>query len=528
MSEAVESTLGDQTLAAMNACVDHARDLLDVARTAQSGGKPHIAYHLATLALEELGRRELIAVESISAQRTVPPAWPAKHTQDHVQKLFWAFFGANFLQRQLTKESLDEMQTLARVIHSNRLAGLYVESNSDGLGIPREMVSSDQGERLIELASARLGMAEAQVPRPTIDGEDREIQQWFLDAAEDPERRRYLFSGPSMAKLAELKDARAWTIWLRAQFADAEAKAHAAIQQELQRSRGLPAQKTRDKWKMRVRIFCESHSIRPKVLNAWNEKSDWLKLIAVSGKKNQLIFELILGDNVPAEALWYFGWGVARLFVTALNIGTMGFWWWRMPEQISRYYESLEDLDAKMQVTVERRPSLKIDWGANRVLTEEDLGRVAMCLAALPGPGQREKHTAYNFYIGGVTFLSLNDVHWQCELQAYGNFHESLKAMMRDTGEWDGNTAFDAVFTKFLGELFPAMPQEERDTFAALTKAFEAKKFDGVVITLKEVSFVKLFCDAYFLRTVGPTAMKASRRDHHGHQDEAVPATAST
>lgn len=422
MNEAVSATLGDKTLAAMQACVDHARDLLDVARAAQSGSKPHIAYHLATLALEELGRRELIAVESISAQRPIPPAWPAKHTQDHVQKLFWAFFGANFLQRELTQESLEEMQTLARVIHSNRLAGLYVESGSDGLSIPREMISSEEGERLIELAGARLGMAEAKVPRPTIDNEDREIQQWFLDAAEDPERRRYLFSSPSMEKLAEFKDARAWARWLKEQFADVEAKAHAAIQQELQRSRGLPAKKTRDKWKMRVRILSDSHSIRPKTLTAWNEKSDWLKLVAVSGKKNQLIFELVLGDNVPAEAVWFFGWGVARLFVTALNIGTMGFWWWRMPEQISRYYDSLEDLDedldAKIQVTVERRPSLKIDWGANRVLTEEDLGRVAMCLAALPGPGEREKHTAYNFYIGGITFLSLNDVHWQCELQA--------------------------------------------------------------------------------------------------------------
>jgi AbiV family abortive infection protein len=91
----------------MRACVDHARDLLDVAKVAQATGKPHIAYHLATLALEELGRRELIAVESISTQRPVPPAWPAKHTQDHVQKLFWAFFGANFLGRQLTKEALE-------------------------------------------------------------------------------------------------------------------------------------------------------------------------------------------------------------------------------------------------------------------------------------------------------------------------------------------------------------------------------------------------------------------------------------
>jgi hypothetical protein len=68
--------------------------------------------------------------------------------------------------------------------------------------------------------------------------------------------------------------------------------------------------------------------------------------------------------------LWYFGWGIARHFVVALNIGTMGFWWWRMPEQISRYYESLEDLDRAAKVGLESSPSLRVDWGANRVLTQ--------------------------------------------------------------------------------------------------------------------------------------------------------------
>jgi AbiV family abortive infection protein len=44
---------------AMRACVDHARDLLDAAKILHAADKPHIAYHLATLALEEMGRREL-------------------------------------------------------------------------------------------------------------------------------------------------------------------------------------------------------------------------------------------------------------------------------------------------------------------------------------------------------------------------------------------------------------------------------------------------------------------------------------
>jgi AbiV family abortive infection protein len=63
----------EKTISAMRACLDHARDLLDVAKSAHTDGKSNIAYHLATLALEELGRRELIAVQSISSQNTVPP-----------------------------------------------------------------------------------------------------------------------------------------------------------------------------------------------------------------------------------------------------------------------------------------------------------------------------------------------------------------------------------------------------------------------------------------------------------------------
>src|SRR5580692_912036 len=117
---------------------------------------------------------------------------------------------------------------------------------------------------------------------------------------------------------------------------------------------------------LRVRILCASHCIRPKALSAWNAQMEWIKL--VSSKKDELIIEFILRDNVPVEALWFFGWGLARHFVVALNIGTMGFWWRRMPEQISRYYESIEDLETHRPIAVERRPSLKIDWGVSAKL----------------------------------------------------------------------------------------------------------------------------------------------------------------
>jgi hypothetical protein len=239
-----------------------------------------------------------------------------------------------------------------------------------------------------------------------------------------------------MAKLAELKDARARLEWLKELFDKAELEGRAAAEEELKRSReGLPKQGSKNKWKLRIRIFSQSHSIRPRALTQWNKTSEWIKLAAVSDKKDQLIVEFIFRDNVSVDGLWWFGWGLSRHFVTALNIGTMGFWWWHMPRQISKYYESLEDTEKKMRVDVERSPRLKVDWGTNRVLTESDLNLVAQCFAALPKSGETEKHKPYNYYIGGLTFLSLNDIHWQCESTIFGNFFESARAMMAESGD---------------------------------------------------------------------------------------------
>ncbi len=293
-----------------------------------------------------------------------------------------------------------------------------------------------------------------------------------------------------------MKDARAWATWLKEQFDTADAESRVSVEAELSRSRNLPTAGNKDKWKLRIRVISASHSVRGKNLTKWNKSIDWIKLSVA--KKNEIIFDLILKDNVPVEALWYFGWGLARHFVVALNIGTMGFWWWRMPEQISRYYESLRDLEKNMDVGVERSPALRIDWGQNRVLSAEDLDRVAACFTALPGPHERDQHTAYNYYIGGLTFLSLNDIHWQCESTVFGNFFECLRALMAEYGDWKEGTNFRESMLRFLDDMFPNM--DERDQFADLCGRFESKNFEGAVVTLKEATFMKLFCDAYFMR----------------------------
>jgi hypothetical protein len=313
-----------------------------------------------------------------------------------------------------------------------------------------------------------------------------------------------------------LNDAKAWILWLKAEVERAQAHTKEMLEQELKRSQSLPKEGTKDKRRLKIRIVSQSHSVRQKPLNEWNKAYNWIKMTAVSGKPNQLLVEFALKDNTPIEALWFFGWGLARHFVAALNIATRGFWWWHMPEDIDSYFESIEEVETNSRVGLRRTPSLKVDWGGNRVFNEHDIGLLAQCFVTLPF--DRERHEPYNHYIAGLTFLSLNDVHWQCEIQSFGHFFESIKAMMADIGDFKPDANFVPTLRAFLLDLFPDMDPEQHNHFGRIFEACNAKDFANVLVNLSDVAFMKVFCDSYFLTRVIPATVK--RRRAEGNPEE--------
>jgi hypothetical protein len=105
--------------------------------------------------------------------------------------------------------------------------------------------------------------------------DETRILSWSDD--HDRETQRMILSSGSMAKLAELGDARSWMLWLKKQFQDADARAAEAMQTELARSKSLPAVGTKEKRRMRVVILTDSHSLRPKEFADWNANIDWIK-----------------------------------------------------------------------------------------------------------------------------------------------------------------------------------------------------------------------------------------------------------
>ncbi len=502
--DAIPNPIDAGIAAAMATCVAHATDLFESAKVVRASGRANIAYHLAALALEELGRRELLGVETIAGASSNPPAWPMKATQDHVKKLFWCFFGGNFLAERITKETFEDMIGLARRIHDTRLAGLYVDVTDDAYSIPSTAVGNEEIDNLLRFTEVRLAHATGQSLRKTVTLAEVEQQAWFLKVADDPETRKYIFSKESLDKLAELKDAKAWAQWLRELFNKADAAAMTARDAELLRSKALPPTRTKDKWRIRTRIKCASHSIRPKALNEWNKQCDWVKLTA---SKTGLIVEFILGDDIPVEALWVTGFGLYRVFVAALNLGTLGFWWWRLPEQTSRFYEDIVDLESKHPFGLDRNPELKINWGENRVLAEQDLVAVAAVLNALPRPNEQTDFPGVAYYLGGLNFLSLNDVHWQCEIQALGNFIFALKAWMEQTDECTVGDDFAAAFRVFFDEAWGQT--DDRDRAVEIVAKFESDQRHTLTADLKDVALIKCFAEHYFLRKVLPMVLRA-------------------
>jgi len=478
-------------------CLSHASDLLRAAkRVIEEEKLPNIAYHLAALALEEIGKVGIVGMGQLTYERGQAFPWE-KHAQDHIKKLFWALWGPSFGREVITKEQIESFLGLAQRIHDTRLSGLYVGIDEDNKVLPRDAVTETDAKNLISLANSRLEMEKcSELSIPTEDLQNN--LSWFLAATDDPEKRSLIFGQKSMEKLAELGHPREWITWLKEQFDQAEAEGRTLAEQELRRSQPIGDEATQNKWKLKIRFYTNSHSIRTKPLNWWNGISNWIKLYPVSNKREEILVEFTLPKRIPIQGMWWAGWGIARKFVTAMNIGSMGYFWWYVPEQISRYYEELRDIENDSKVVIERSPILRLDWKRDALL-ENDLRSIAHCFAMLPGPDDKDRHEPFNYYITGLAFLSKNDIHVQFEPNAYEQFYKSLKSGMRLYKDWDETVPFTTAFDTTMADFVPNA--EERKKYLNLGEQFETDSPDPKGVTLSETGFMKVLCDAYFLMT---------------------------
>jgi AbiV family abortive infection protein len=478
------------------ACIDNAESLLSVAKQIVEPERAHIAYHLGTLALEEIGKSSMIFM---SALRSVPPddgrKTPLDWIDDHARKLFWALWSPRFDQ-ELPWEGIQKAMDLAKHIHETRLQSLYVDPRDAN---PGARIDQDRLKPVLQLAEARLNIEKLKKVRELSQEEQSDLE-WFFAASEDPQLRPVIFSQGSLRKQSEFDAANqsgGWIRWLRTAIEESNRVSLELTQKELSRVPPGGEEGLEDKWEITIRLKSWSHSIRPKQLKQWNTGVDKITLHATSDKR-ELLIKFVAPKKLQGQMVWYGGQQTANLLVLALNIGTTGFFWWYVPAFTSTYADKIFDLEQRADVVIGRVPELRVSWG-NLVLTAQDLNNVGIVfghLASLDGSTQRGP---YERYFRALALIAKNDIFFQFEGNILIEFHLVLREAMAAHGDWDGKDegledAVRRIFTSLnAGDEFIKALLDLMST-AELTRRGENKTRP---ISLEDAIKLKVMCDAY-------------------------------
>ena len=487
----------------LNACLLNAERLLGSAKAVMAPGQYHVAYHLAALAMEEIGKAGLIFTESVGPETGEDrESLRSKWMEDHERKLFWAIWLPSFGEKTDWRTIPTHME-FAKEIHERRKRTLYFDPEHPDA---QAEITEGRAARLIGLTESRLELEKLKKYRD-LDQQEKSDMQWFFLASQNPEMKPYIFSKQSLEKQNEMREDRTgWLRWLRGLFEESARKAMEVAQLEMQRQRPEGEEKYDDKWKMRLRLKSWSHSIRPNQLTGWNKGIDKIKLIHTTDR-NELIVEFIIGKNVLMGDLWGMGMQSSMIFLSALNIATGGFFWWYVPTYTSRFYDSMTDLENDHNVIIERVPELKISWG-HMALKEDDLLRQMPVVFGFVAKASEPEQAFYHRYFGMLAMMAKNDIFFQFEHNLVVGFMECFELALIHYKDWDGNPAsYDesvaAVFTRFtdsaefmgmLKEVATASTQVRMQTYTrpiTLEDVARAKVIFDIYIRLKAAAYMQ-------------------------------------
>jgi AbiV family abortive infection protein len=504
----------DKAKPVIAACLVNAERLLDAAKSTRKPGQNHIAYHLAAVSLEEVGKAAMML--AISFRDSPQPSDqdadedPPKlmdWIEDHERKLFWALWTPSFGKEKITADQFRQFQSLAKSIHELRLASLYVDAIN-----PTEQgeVSDRELDTILSLAQIRLDMEKAVQPRE-LDQSQRSLMTWFFQACHDPQMKMVVFSDGSMAKLAEFAgNPEKWMTWLREGFDETDRVNQELAERELNRTEPGKEEGDEPKWQIKLRLKSSSHSIRPKSLTKWNHHVNWIKLFPTKDKK-ELLVQFTLPKRMHVKEVWEGGLQVSWIFLVAINVGTVGYFWWYLPVFVSKYCEEIVDLENKVNLVVERNPPLSISWGY-QALREPDLNSVGLILAHLVRVTPDQKQ-AYDQYFRALALVAKSDLFGQFEPMILVQFYDAFRSGLKAYGDWDGAPETFEVATELLWTELAVDTTFRADMTGVRRHAEEIARRNPAAgaPTIDEAIKMKVYCDLYFrLRALRELGRRAS------------------
>jgi AbiV family abortive infection protein len=495
-------------------CLDNAEGLLDSAKDCRAKNRNHIAFHLAVLALEEVGKGSMILAKTayphiVEDEEDSGESRLSDDLADHRKKLFWAMLTPSIDAGIISPEDFTRLKEVANDIHLRRITSLY--ANIDH-AVPQTDISDDELAEIVGLTESRLNLEKLKEIRQ-LDADAQQILDWFMKALSDPLLQRFVLGEQSRHKLAELTgDSRKWMTWLHEEVRTAEAKTKEMMEKEINRLAPTGVLANKPKWRLKIKLHTLSHSIRHKELNAWNDQVVWVKLHPTTDK-SELLVEFLLPAKIPVNELWQTGIQMCSTFVVALNIATVGYFWWYLPEFVSTFYEEVVDLDTKMRLGVDYKSPGMMNW-KRTALKGPQLQTAGMILTHLMMWATKEQSLAYSRYMHGITLLSKNDVFGDFSAQAFVDFAYAFRMALAGYGDWDGVPEnFEQAAVAVLDKLWNQ--PEILTEFKALmdsADALEKKQPLSRPVNLDETMKLKAFCDAYLVSRAQREVQKAIRQ----------------
>src|SRR5579863_6994794 len=317
-------------------CLMNAADAIKAAELLTGQHVNHIAFHLLVLSIEEIGKifagyNEIVKEEKWSREN------PNFGFDDHVKKLFWAIWCPTIGQELITKKQWEENQHLASKLHVKRLESLYTGLKDEVPGSAK--IDDEEISSLLSSAKARLELAKTE--GEAYDNRfDNPSLQWLKSAIDNPVKRNFIFGEASMAKLLELGSPQAWIAWLMEYYQKEEQDLKQLMERALSRQADTEPEKNIPKWKIKIKLITPSHSIRPNVMNTFNKVSYPFIGLAKGGDNHTLYVEFTFPTEVGVKTLWQQGWLSGNFFVAALNMASNGLFYWNVPLDLEKYYET--------------------------------------------------------------------------------------------------------------------------------------------------------------------------------------------
>jgi AbiV family abortive infection protein len=482
-------------------CHQNAEDALKAAELLLRKGVNHIVFHLSVLALEEIGKififwHNLNAAETWEKDKFTIPL------DDHIKKLFWAIWGPSFGKEKITRQSIDESRGMASQLHNKRLDVLYTDQKDTTTSASK--LSDEEALMVFNFVKARLDLSKME---GDIDenSQPSELSIWFHKMTETPERRSFIFGDAAQDKLVELGTAEAWFAWLKDHFDKEDKALNDIAAYELSQKATRPTKEFTPKWKIKFKIISSSHSIRNKVLTAFNKRFDFIQLFR--GSDNHTLYvEATFDKSVPVSDLWQQGWMVAKLFVGALNVGTNGFFYWNTLVDLEKYYEEIRDLENNNKVSLTLATKLALGWHERKmVLTEEELGLCQIAFEYFLVPTRRSDIYFINDYLTALAMFAKTDIHLRMERETFYQFYMAFKNAVMECQHCEASQVKAVGYTQ-LEKLVKDKLAFERmvDLGATLEKDGPEKLFP---ITLQEVVSMKQYC-GFYLMTLAVRKMK--------------------